>query len=184
MTDVNDNVPEFELPDYLVYNIDEKISIGTSILKVKATDRDSGANAEIEYSVTDNHFTVDLSGVISNAKQLDADNNNAYYEFTVTANGKGEPSRSGVATARIYTKNKNVKDVNDNPPVFERSYYEVQINEEDDRLLPKRLFQVNLEYLNSSLLTTSTTSTASNTSIRLHSSFVCCHGLFTIFEIG
>jgi len=107
VTDVNDNVPKFELPDYQAHNIDEDIPVGTSILKVKATDRDSGANAEIEYSVSEEHFTVDSSGVISNAKQLDADNNNAYYEFTVTAKDKGEPARSGVATVRIYTKNKN-----------------------------------------------------------------------------
>lgn len=84
MTDVNDNLPKFELPDYQAHNIDEDIPIGTSILKVKATDSDSGANAEIEYSVSDDHFAVDSAGVISNAKQLDADNNNAYYEFTVT----------------------------------------------------------------------------------------------------
>lgn len=37
----------------------------------------------------------------------------------------------------------NVKDVNDNPPVFDRPTYETQITEEDDRNLPKRVLQVN-----------------------------------------
>ena len=36
----------------------------------------------------------------------------------------------------------NVKDVNDNPPVFDRPIYEAQITEEDDRSLPKRILQV------------------------------------------
>uniref|UniRef100_T1J0L7 Neural-cadherin n=1 Tax=Strigamia maritima TaxID=126957 RepID=T1J0L7_STRMM len=36
----------------------------------------------------------------------------------------------------------HVKDVNDNPPVFDRPTYETQITEEDDRNLPKRVLQV------------------------------------------
>lgn len=52
-------------------------------MKVKAADADSGANAEVEYLVSDEHFSVDAGGVITNNKQLDADNNNAYYEFQV-----------------------------------------------------------------------------------------------------
>ncbi|XP_047118591.1 neural-cadherin-like [Schistocerca piceifrons] len=36
----------------------------------------------------------------------------------------------------------HVKDVNDNPPAFERPTYRTQITEEDDRNLPKRVLQV------------------------------------------
>lgn len=39
----------------------------------------------------------------------------------------------------------HVKDVNDNPPVFERPTYRTQITEEDDRNLPKRVLQVRLD---------------------------------------
>lgn len=52
-------------------------------------DADSGENAEIEYHVSDDHFAVDASGIVNNNKQLDADNNNAYYEFVLTAKDKG-----------------------------------------------------------------------------------------------
>lgn len=90
MSDVNDNAPKFELPDYQAHNVDEDIPLGTNILKVKATDADSGTNAEIEYLVSDDHFSVDTNGIIVNNKQLDADNNNAYYEFIVTAKDKGK----------------------------------------------------------------------------------------------
>nr|CAD7456940.1 unnamed protein product [Timema tahoe] len=36
----------------------------------------------------------------------------------------------------------HVKDLNDNPPLFERPTYRTQITEEDDRNLPKRVLQV------------------------------------------
>ncbi|XP_024225538.1 neural-cadherin-like isoform X1 [Bombus impatiens] len=124
VSDVNDNAPKFELPDYQAHNVDEDISLGTSILKVKATDADSGANAEIEYLVSDDHFSVDSSGIIVNNKQLDADNNNAYYEFVVTAKDKGEPPKTGTATVRIYTKNKN-----DEEPKFSQQVYTPNVDE-------------------------------------------------------
>lgn len=93
---MNDNAPKFELPDYQAHNVDEDIPLGTSILKVKATDSDSGANAEIQYEVSDDHFAVDSNGIVNNNKQLDADNNNAYYQFVVTAKDKGMKMRSVV----------------------------------------------------------------------------------------
>lgn len=40
----------------------------------------------------------------------------------------------------------HVKDVNDNPPVFERPTYRTQITEEDDRTLPKSVVQVEFLY--------------------------------------
>ncbi|XP_044596396.1 neural-cadherin isoform X6 [Cotesia glomerata] len=124
VTDVNDNAPKFELPDYQAHNVDEDMPLGTSILKVKATDADSGANADIEYLVSDDHFSVDSSGIIVNNKQLDADNNNAYYEFSVTAKDKGSPSKTGTATVRIYTKNKN-----DEEPKFSQQVYTPNVDE-------------------------------------------------------
>ena len=70
MSDVNDNAPKFELPDYQAHNVAEDLPIGTSILKVKAADADSGSNADIEYYVSDDHFTVSSKGIVSNAKRL------------------------------------------------------------------------------------------------------------------
>ncbi|XP_078049941.1 neural-cadherin isoform X3 [Augochlora pura] len=124
VSDVNDNAPKFELPDYQAHNVDEDITLGSSILKVKAADADSGSNAEIEYLVSDDHFSVDKNGIIVNNKQLDADNNNAYYEFVVTAKDKGEPPKTGTATVRIYTKNKN-----DEEPKFSQQVYTPNVDE-------------------------------------------------------
>ena len=124
VSDVNDNAPKFELPDYQAHNVEEDIPIGTSILKVKAADADSGSNADIEYYVSDDHFTVNSKGIVSNAKRLDADSNNAYYEFVVTAKDRGEPPRTGTATVRIYTENKN-----DEEPKFSQQVYTPNVDE-------------------------------------------------------
>lgn len=35
VTDVNDNAPRFELPDYQAHNVDEDVAVGTSILQGK-----------------------------------------------------------------------------------------------------------------------------------------------------
>jgi hypothetical protein len=40
--------------------------------------------------LSDDHFTVSSAGIISNNRRLDADSNNAYYEFVVTAKDKGK----------------------------------------------------------------------------------------------
>ena len=112
VSDVNDNAPKFELPDYQAHNVDEDIPIGTSIMKVEAADADSGSNADIEYYVSDDHFTVNSKGIISNAKRLET-----YYEFVVTAKDRGEPPRTGTATVRVTTKNRN-----DDEPKFSQSH--------------------------------------------------------------
>ena len=113
VSDVNDNAPKFELPDYQAHNVDEDIPIGTSIMKVEAADADSGSNADIEYYVSDDHFTVNSKGIISNAKRLET-----YYEFVVTAKDRGEPPRTGTATVRVITKNRN-----DDEPKFRQSQF-------------------------------------------------------------
>ena len=36
----------------------------------------------------------------------------------------------------------HIKDVNDHPPIFEKTSYKTQITEEDDRGLPKKVLKV------------------------------------------
>ena len=69
-------------------------------------------------------FNILLSPIVSNAKRLDADSNNAYYEFVVTAKDRGEPPRTGTATVRIYTENKN-----DEEPKFSQQVYTPNVDE-------------------------------------------------------
>ncbi|XP_043210951.1 neural-cadherin-like isoform X4 [Amphibalanus amphitrite] len=122
--DVNDNSPKFELPDYQTHNVEEDIPIGSELIRVKGTDADSGTNADLTYSVSDDHFRVDDKGVIYNNRVLDADNNNGLYQFLVTATDRGEPAKTGTATVRVYTKNKN-----DEEPRFTQQVYTPNVDE-------------------------------------------------------
>lgn len=50
LQDVNDNPPEFTSKFYHA-SVPETVAVGTEILKLTATSRDSGVNAEIAYSI-------------------------------------------------------------------------------------------------------------------------------------
>lgn len=77
-------------------------------------------------------------------------NNNFYLSFLVPPHTFHTNSQYELRLAASDNLKENyttvvihVKDVNDNPPVFERPTYRTQITEEDDRNLPKRVLQVN-----------------------------------------
>lgn len=123
ITDVNDNAPRFEFPDYQVYGILEDVKIGTLIKTVKAIDPDSGKNGEIEYSLDRNEFSIDSKGNIMTSRRLDADVNNTYV-LTVKATDKGSPPLSGTAVVRIYTEN-----TNDEAPKFNQDIYTPNVDE-------------------------------------------------------
>lgn len=121
--DVNDNAPRFELPDYQVYGVLEDVKIGTKITNISATDADSGRNAEIEYSLDRNEFSIDSRGNIMTSRRLDADVNNTYV-LTVKATDKGNPPLTGTAVVRVYTEN-----TNDEPPKFSQDVYTPNVDE-------------------------------------------------------
>lgn len=123
VVDVNDNAPRFDLPDYQVHNVLEDVKIGTKIHTIMATDKDSGKNAEIEYSIDRNEFSIDSKGNIFTSRRLDADVNNTYV-LTVTATDKGKPPLSGTAVVRVYTEN-----TNDEAPKFSNDVYTPNIDE-------------------------------------------------------
>jgi hypothetical protein len=123
VTDVNDNAPRFELPDYQAHNVDEDLPVGTAVLHVAATDADTGKNSEIVYSLDRDEFVIDDKGVVYSNKRLDADANNIY-QMIVKATDKGDPPMTGTATIRIYTENKN-----DEPPKFSQDVYTPNVDE-------------------------------------------------------
>lgn len=123
ITDVNDNAPRFELPDYQVYNILEDVKIGTKITTISATDLDSGKNAEIDYSIDRPEFSIDSKGNIITSRRLDADVNNTYV-LTVKATDRGNPPLTGTAVVRIYTEN-----TNDEAPKFSQDVYTPNVDE-------------------------------------------------------
>ncbi|KAH9632745.1 hypothetical protein HF086_013117, partial [Spodoptera exigua] len=96
------------------------------------------AASRIRYEITSGNiggaFAVkNMTGAIYVAGALDYETRKRY-ELKLAAS---DNLKENYTTVVIH-----VKDVNDNPPVFERPTYRTQITEEDDRNLPKRVLQV------------------------------------------
>lgn len=61
---------------------------------------------------------------------------NPQYELRITASDNFKENYTTVVI--------NIRDVNDNSPIFEKTSYRTQITEEDDRALPKRVLKVRI----------------------------------------
>ncbi|XP_066128839.1 protocadherin beta-13-like [Saccopteryx bilineata] len=127
VVDINDNAPEFEQPFYRV-QIPEDSPIGFLIVKVSATDVDTGANGEISYSLFQASEEIrktfelnPITGDIRLKKQLDFEDIQSY-EVNIEAKDAG--SLSGKCT--VLTQ---VMDVNDNAPEVTMSALTRQIPE-------------------------------------------------------
>ncbi|XP_076275389.1 cadherin 87A isoform X2 [Rhynchophorus ferrugineus] len=109
--DINNNSPIFSKESYLEV-IAEDASIGTTLVKVEATDADTGINAELEYSLSKGayeDFIIDnTSGVVTVASKLDYDRRNTY-NIEVVATDHGEPPLSGTTTLTVRILNTNDK---------------------------------------------------------------------------
>ncbi|KAK0172407.1 hypothetical protein PV328_005726 [Microctonus aethiopoides] len=135
IADKNDNPPYFD-KDLYEAEVDENEDIQHTVLTVTAKDHDE--SSRIRYEITSGNlggaFAVkNMTGAIYVAGALDYETRKRY-ELKLTAS---DNLRENYTTVVIH-----VKDVNDNPPVFERPTYKTQITEEDDRNLPKRVLQV------------------------------------------
>uniref|UniRef100_A0A8C6EKB9 Protocadherin beta 4 n=1 Tax=Microcebus murinus TaxID=30608 RepID=A0A8C6EKB9_MICMU len=119
VSDVNDNAPAFSQPSYTLF-VPENNSPALHIGSVSATDRDSGANAQVTYSLLpprDPHLP--LASLVS----INADNGQLFalrsldfealraFEFRVGAADRGSPALRSEALVRVA-----VLDDNDNPP--------------------------------------------------------------------
>ncbi|XP_026487587.1 neural-cadherin isoform X8 [Vanessa tameamea] len=135
IADKNDNPPYFDKELYEA-EVDENEDIQHTVLTVTAKDHDE--SSRIRYEITSGNiggaFAVkNMTGAIYVAGALDYETRKRY-ELKLAAS---DNLKENYTTVVIH-----VKDVNDNPPVFERPTYRTQITEEDDRNLPKRVLQV------------------------------------------
>lgn len=117
--DVNDNPPVFAESAYSA-TIPENATVGTTVLKVFATDSDSGENGLIEYSINrrqsdkENMFKIDPeTGEITVNKALDFETRELH-ELVVVARDKGAQPLETTAFVSI-----RVTDVNDNQPTID-----------------------------------------------------------------
>ncbi|XP_068085239.1 cadherin-related tumor suppressor [Anabrus simplex] len=119
VTDANDNAPVL---DSALYNatILEEEAPPEKVVRVSATDADSGSNGQVYYRLLGDEegaFEMDAdTGDIYTAVRLDRESV-ASYQLTVLAIDRGTPSLTGSATVIV-----TVLDKNDNPPRFTRLF--------------------------------------------------------------
>ncbi|XP_053423297.1 protocadherin beta-3 [Nycticebus coucang] len=119
VSDVNDNAPAFTQTTYTLF-VGENNSPALHIGTISATDRDSGTNAQVTYSLLppqDPHLP--LASLVS----INSDNGHLFalraldfealqaFEFRVGATDRGSPALSSEALVRVV-----VVDANDNSP--------------------------------------------------------------------
>uniref|UniRef100_A0A8C5W6C9 Cadherin-23 n=1 Tax=Leptobrachium leishanense TaxID=445787 RepID=A0A8C5W6C9_9ANUR len=121
----NDNRPIFS---QLLYNVTlfENVTVGTTILKVLATDNDIGSYGKVSYFFSDDpdRFSLDKdTGVITLIARLDFETTQRYTLTVIARDGGGEET-----TGRVRV---NVLDVNDNTPTFQKESYLGAIRENE-----------------------------------------------------
>eukprot|EP00794_Sanderia_malayensis_P011813 gene11813-13037_t len=126
--DVNDNSPVFSSETYM-FTVVEDVKAFATVGSVLATDKDSGENSTIGYSITSGNerswFTISAeNGTISTRNTLDRESQGVV-KLTVTAFDDGVPVRRSKNTSVIIT----LLDVNDNVPRFSARVYNVSVNE-------------------------------------------------------
>lgn len=127
MCGVNNYAPVFSAISYQVI-VPESEPVGSAILTIVATDEDEGPNGMIRYSMHqaehEEKFLVNpITGAIVILQQLDYDEINEY-RLTVMARDLGFEPKTAVATLTVL-----LTDINDNPPVFNSSTFEVSVSE-------------------------------------------------------
>ncbi|XP_058044049.1 cadherin-23 [Ahaetulla prasina] len=113
----NDNRPVFS---QILYNVSlfENATVGTTILRVLATDNDVGSYGKVSYYFSDDpdRFSLDKDlGIITLVARLDFETTQRYTLTVIARDGGGEET-----TGRVRI---NILDVNDNIPTFQKDSY-------------------------------------------------------------
>lgn len=131
VTDINDNEPVFEQEIYHA-NVMEVADPGTSVIQVVAIDRDEGNNSDVIYTLQDTPsthsqwFQIDAhSGLITTRAHIDCETE-PVPQLTINARDRGTPPLSSFTTVLV-----TIHDVNDNEPIFDQSFYNVSVTENE-----------------------------------------------------
>ena len=129
--DVNDNKPQFSEEVYHA-SILEAMEPGASVFQVTASDSDAGDNGEVTYRIENSAEThsdwFDIepdTGVIVTRTQVDCETD-PEPRLVVVASDRGNPPLSSSTSVRI-----SIQDINDNEPIFERTFYNATLKENE-----------------------------------------------------
>lgn len=123
---INEFTPSFDSPSYNV-TVAEDVPVGSSFMRVIASDLDSGLDGELSYSLSSDlhHFVIDPNtGLLFVTQHLDWEQEMSY-TLQVTASDNS-PNSSRSAQVNIYV---TVNDVNDNYPFCEQETVVIRISE-------------------------------------------------------
>ncbi|XP_062429972.1 protocadherin Fat 4 [Rhea pennata] len=125
--DVNDNPPVFDQLSYEV-TILESEAVNSRFFKVQASDKDSGVNGEIAYSIIEGNtgyaFGIFPDGQLYIKSELDRELQERYILLVVASDRAVEPLSATVNVTVI------LEDVNDNRPLFNSTNYVFYFEEE------------------------------------------------------
>ena len=130
IVDLNDNSPILN-QDLYVEGAFENSAVDYVVTdSISASDRDSGDNAVIKFSLTGNgssdFFINPDSGVVTVAMSLDREARQEFYYLTVVAYNPNDPSQNDTAQLNI-----TVFDINDNKPIFDQAEYFEAVSENE-----------------------------------------------------
>uniref|UniRef100_A0A3Q0R815 Cadherin domain-containing protein n=1 Tax=Amphilophus citrinellus TaxID=61819 RepID=A0A3Q0R815_AMPCI len=125
--DMNDNSPDIHIMSKTNV-ISEDAKSNTVVTMINVEDADSSENGKVQCNINDNNtFLLKSTSekIYSLITDSDVDRERASeYNITVTCSDEGVPSLSSSVTLTLQ-----ITDVNDNPPVFEKTSYEAYIVE-------------------------------------------------------
>ena len=127
--DSNDNPPIITYPLSFNITLSEDTPPGLVLIEyINATDDDYGLNADIYYSISSgdvtNSFTVNsTTGSLMLSSELDREAGNPLV-LIISAIDRGLPPLSDTITVIVH-----LLDINDNPPIFSSSHYQLSISE-------------------------------------------------------
>ncbi|XP_046545181.1 protocadherin Fat 4-like [Haliotis rubra] len=128
LQDENDEYPVFTKSIYTPL-LNENVAIGQSVETVTATDKDSGTNGQVTYSITSGdgqaYFAIDSSsGIITTTQNIDYETKHVFFLILQAIDG-GTPALSTVGVVRM-----TVVDLNDNAPTFTPDFFTQSLSED------------------------------------------------------
>lgn len=127
VSDENDNAPQFERGIY-EKSIFEDVQVNATVLQVFATDKDTGLNARIRYSILshgEDFFVEADSGILKVKNKLDREKE-PVYNIVVQAEDSGLRQRLSSTSSVVIT----LIDINDNFPEFIPRLQTVRVRED------------------------------------------------------
>lgn len=126
LTDINDNAPVFTEAVYRASILEASTDSAQSIVRVSASDADSGDNGVVMYSLTDYTTLFDINpdngDIFTENVPFDREYRDSY-TVTVVAMDSGSPERLTATASVVVT----VVDINDGTPYFDQSQYIVDV---------------------------------------------------------